>query len=381
MSCRSTPANSAIFTLVRYDSDFLDDHQRSSVYHALKKAAARWTPTPQPPSEEEWKTWLSMMSEQVRIKPGIPYRTKTRILDRLDKARFQTPPNGSEFAAMKYFDTQLAHKTKWAMTDQAVQIGGWVGADEDTVKAVIAKHRAEYLALPKRLRPSIPEQFVKGWKATSMNAPKDDATIYSHWKASDPSNYDSTIKFEKYVVFDLETTGFSPKNSHIIEIGAVIYDADGVELERWDSFIRPPLNEEGELDTGPTEIHNIFPDDVRDAPTFSEIADEIRERFKGACVVGHNIGFDTKHLRASLDNDAAVRGGRRGDYPWVSSADTYWEGARTIENIPNNQLSTIAPALGFSYTEGHRALHDAVATGEVFFEMKKRRQALSTQDK
>ncbi len=370
---RSSPAVSAIFTLSRTSAPFLDDLQRASAYQSLVKAAGRWTPTPQPPSEEEWQTWVSGMSEQVRIKPGIPERTKTRVIDRLNKAMTQALPSGSEFAAMKYFETQLNHKTRWAMQEQAMQIGGWVGASEETVQTVIARHRAEYLAMPKRQRPEVPEQFVKGFRLTSPNVPRDDATIYSHWKASDSSNYESDAQFTKYVSFDLETTGFSAKNSHIIEIGAVFYDADGNELERWSSLIRPPLNEEGVLDTGPTDVHGIFPEDVADAPTFAELSDEIRERFQGACVVGHNIGFDTHHLHSSLSKDAVAHGKEMKKDPWVATADTYWEAARTMDDVPNNQLSTVAAKLGYSYTDGHRALHDAVVTGEVFFGLKRKR--------
>jgi len=374
MSCTSTSANSAIFTLSRFVSDHLDDPQRKSLYHSLKKAATRWEPSPQNPTVDEWKMWLSETSERVRLNPDLPSYAKSRVISRLDKARFDEPPKGSDFAAMKYFDTQII-KSKYALKDQASQISAWIGVPMEDVQAKVKMFREEYLALPRSQRPATPREFTKGFKQTSPNAPKDEATIYAHWRASDPNVYETRKNFDKYVSFDLETTGFSTKDCYIIEIGAVFYDSEGNETERWESFIRPPVNAEGVIDTGPTDIHNIFPKDVENAPTFADLADEIEQRFSGACVIGHNVGFDTKHLRAALTKNDRINGRKRQGDPWLAAADTYWEAARRNTDLPNSKLSTVAESLGVPYTDGHRALHDAVVCGDVFFVVKGRNEA------
>jgi DNA polymerase III epsilon subunit family exonuclease len=369
MSCTSTPANSAIFTLSRFSSEYLDDTQRKNLFHTLKRNATRWKPTPQQPTVEEWKEWLTEVSEQVRTNSDIPSYSKSRIISRLDRARFDDPPKGADFAALKYFEKQLV-KSKYALRDQASQIGAWYGVGYDTVQDTIQKYREEYLEAPKNNKPHVPESYVKGWRNTSPNVPKDEATIYGHWKAEDPSNYELTNTYIKYVAMDLETTGISTKDSHIIEIGCVIYDNEGNELERWQSFVKPPANENGEIDTGPVHVHGIKPEDLSDAPTFEELAPEIERKFKNTILIGHNVSFDTKHLRVSFNNLAEAKGLEKEKMPWISAADTYWKAARHHGHLENSKLATIAKELGISYTDGHRALHDAAVSGEVFFKLR-----------
>ena len=45
---------------------------------------------------------------------------------------------------------------------------------------------------------------------------------------------------EDYVVFDIETTGFSPVNNRIIEIGAVKV-SDGEIVDRFSTFVNPDV--------------------------------------------------------------------------------------------------------------------------------------------
>ena len=69
------------------------------------------------------------------------------------------------------------------------------------------------------------------------------------------------------VFFDLETTGTDPATDRIVEIAALRVEPDG----RREMKTRR-INPEREIPPEATEIHNIRDEDVRDAPTFRQVA-------------------------------------------------------------------------------------------------------------
>jgi len=94
-------------------------------------------------------------------------------------------------------------------------------------------------------------------------------------------------------VVDVETTGFSPKlHDRVVEIAIVRLTAQGERLDEYETLVNP------ERDVGPTHIHGITAQDVRDAPTFSDVSGDVAARLQGAIFVGHNVGFDSRFLTA-----------------------------------------------------------------------------------
>ncbi len=86
---------------------------------------------------------------------------------------------------------------------------------------------------------------------------------------------------------DLETTGTTATGDRITEIGIVRVE-DGQLVEEWSSLVNPECSipEEIQVLTG---ISNAM---VRGAPTFSQLAREVRERLEGHLFVAHNARFD-----------------------------------------------------------------------------------------
>ena len=98
-----------------------------------------------------------------------------------------------------------------------------------------------------------------------------------------------------FTVFDVETTGMSPANDRIVQIGAVRIDKDGF-VSRFQSLINPGRH----IPTGVVCVHHITDEMVAKSPTFSRIGREFLEFAKDSTLVAHNARFDLGFLQESL---------------------------------------------------------------------------------
>jgi DNA polymerase-3 subunit epsilon len=106
------------------------------------------------------------------------------------------------------------------------------------------------------------------------------------------------------VFFDLETTGMNINNDRIVEVSYLkVYPNGNEETKTYRVNPCMPIPKET------TAIHNISDEDVKDAPTFGEIAQTLANVFKGADIAGFNLHkFDLpllaeEFLRADVDFD------------------------------------------------------------------------------
>lgn len=85
------------------------------------------------------------------------------------------------------------------------------------------------------------------------------------------------------VVFDIESTGVSPRKDRIIELAAIKLMPDGEEIPKcWLMNPGVPIPPET------TAIHGISDEIVKDCPTFADKAEEIFEFFRGCDLSGFN---------------------------------------------------------------------------------------------
>lgn len=101
-----------------------------------------------------------------------------------------------------------------------------------------------------------------------------------------------------FVVFDLETTGFSPVNDRVIEIGAVKV-RDGKKLGERTWLINPQRS----IPWYVQKVHNISMDMLKDKPTFAEVYPEFLEFIDGAVLIAHNAPFDVRFLAAEAQRN------------------------------------------------------------------------------
>ena len=86
------------------------------------------------------------------------------------------------------------------------------------------------------------------------------------------------------VFFDLETTGTDPQQDKIVEISALRIAPDGTRESR-----TRRLNPERPIPAGASAVHGIRDQDVRDEPTFGQIARSLLDFLAGSDLAGFNV--------------------------------------------------------------------------------------------
>ena len=154
-----------------------------------------------------------------------------------------------------------------------------------------------------------------------------------------------------YAVVDLETTGTDVESDEIVSLAVVRLGADGVELDRFASLVRPA----GPIPAEAAAVHGIDDASVADAPSFSEVAGELVGFLDGAVFVAHNAGFDLPLLE-----HAFARAGIR--YRPDGIACTL-DAFRLLEPVErSHRLESLCQRHGVPLDDAHDARGDALAT-------------------
>ena len=156
-----------------------------------------------------------------------------------------------------------------------------------------------------------------------------------------------------FVVFDIETTGFSAVNDRIIEIGAVKVE-NGMITEKFSEFVNPERPIPFEIE----KLTSINDRMVEDAPNISVILPKFMDFCGGSVLVAHNADFDTGFIRHNCEVL-----GLPYDYTYV---DTLGIARSFLEGLKNYKLDTVVEAMGCTLANHHRAVDDAGATADVF---------------
>ena len=110
------------------------------------------------------------------------------------------------------------------------------------------------------------------------------------------------------VFFDLETTGINITHDRIVEISFLKVHPNGKE-----EIKSRRINPEIPIPPQATAIHGITDDDVKDCPTFKQVARSLADQLEGCDLAGFNSSrFDVpmlaeEFLRAGVDFDMSRR--------------------------------------------------------------------------
>ena len=156
-----------------------------------------------------------------------------------------------------------------------------------------------------------------------------------------------------FVVFDIETTGFSPLTCKIIEIGAVRVE-NGKITDRFSTFVNPKVPIPFRIE----QLTSIGDAMVMDAPPIEEVLPEFLKFCEGSVMVAHNADFDMGFIiencnRLEIPND-------------FTYVDTVGMARFLLPALNRFKLDTVAKAVGVSLDHHHRAVDDAECTARIF---------------
>ena len=156
-----------------------------------------------------------------------------------------------------------------------------------------------------------------------------------------------------FVVFDIETTGLSPKECKITEIGAIKIE-HGEITDKFSQLINPGVP----IPPNITDLTGITDEMVADKPHIDSVLPEFLEFCHGCAVVAHNAQFDCGFIRynaAELNLEFHNK-----------TVDTLKLSRELFPNERKHSLDAICKRLGVSLENHHRAVDDATATAEIF---------------
>ena len=155
------------------------------------------------------------------------------------------------------------------------------------------------------------------------------------------------------IFFDLETTGLDISKDSIVEICYIRVEPNGNEEAR-----SMRINPEMHIPEVASSVHGITDDDVKDCPTFADVAPQLAATFEGCDLAG----FNSNRFDLPLLAEEFMKAGVNIDLSHVQAID--------VQNIYHKlEKRTLAAAYKFycgrDLENAHSALADTQATYEV----------------
>lgn len=158
-----------------------------------------------------------------------------------------------------------------------------------------------------------------------------------------------------YVLLDLETTGLSPEQDHILEVGALEIQS-GEIVREYTELVNFP----GAI---PLQIREIT--GIQEAmltgqgKDICEVLQTLFEMLSGKTVCVYNAAFDISFLRKEAERNHIA-------FPVFRTMDLLQEAKNKIDGLENYKLETVAKHLGIHCGQVHRAMDDCRLLYEVF---------------
>ena len=158
---------------------------------------------------------------------------------------------------------------------------------------------------------------------------------------------------DPYVVFDIETTGFSPLSDRIIEIGAVKV-VNGTITDKFSTFVNPDIPIPFRIE----QLTSINDSMVLPAPKIDKVLPDFLKFCEGCALVAHNASFDVSFIAHNAEELGL---------PFDPTVlDTVTLARVLLPQLNRYKLDTVAKAMNVSLENHHRAVDDAGATAEIF---------------
>ena len=160
-----------------------------------------------------------------------------------------------------------------------------------------------------------------------------------------------------FVALDTETTGLIAEKCRIIEIGAVKFSKTGI-VSRFSTLINPKEIIPPQI----SEITGITASMLEGKPQVSDICDDFIKFLDDTIIVGHNIQFDLRFLKAEFE--------RIGKLPLKNQViDTLQFARWALPEQKQFKQTVLADLFAIEVKNAHRAFEDAEICGNIFLNL------------
>ena len=165
------------------------------------------------------------------------------------------------------------------------------------------------------------------------------------------------VRDVSFVVVDCETTGVSPSSDRILQIAAVVVNAQGELIDSFDTIVKPESPDE--YVHGAEHIHGISPFHVQQGMPLRRALERLIEIAEGRIFTAHNAPFDVGFIHAEAERVGI-------SYRFDKYIDTLTLSRRLdTEKIRRHTLDALCEHYGIIRERAHEALSDATATASV----------------
>lgn len=163
-----------------------------------------------------------------------------------------------------------------------------------------------------------------------------------------------------FAVVDLETTGNDPLKDHIIEL-SIVFVKNNEVISSYSTL----LSDASDIPAFVTELTSITLEDIKGAPKFNDISNEVYELLENCCFIAHNIEFDLNFLKVAFQNTGI-------HFQPHLTLDTVDLSKIFFPTLSSYQLGMLSETLNLSLKHAHRAYDDALATAKLFIKILER---------
>ncbi len=169
---------------------------------------------------------------------------------------------------------------------------------------------------------------------------------------------DIDLKEATYVVFDIETTGFSNEYDEIIEVAACKV-RNGAIVSTYQNFVNPHRK----LSEKTTALTSITDEDVANAPEIKQVLEEFFKYSEGSILVAHNAIFDVPFMYAKAKRE----GVSHEEYPVIDTLNLFRN--CYYNEVKKFNLEVLASYFKVKQDHHHRAEDDTRVTAQCFIAM------------
>ncbi len=216
---------------------------------------------------------------------------------------------------------------------------------------------------------------MKFWKTKNDRLLDDPATLDAirDYLELDWGKKHKDILEQRYVVFDLETTGLDPKADRILSFAFITVDQGAIFLkQRLEGFIG--LERDAAIKA--SDIHHITKTDMALGLPEPEFALEALKLIGNSALVGHHVAFDVACLNAVLETHFGMS-------LQNATVDTAQLGARLENPLMGGYggkkafkgLDALCKEYGVQPEARHSASGDALTTAMLFLKLMKKAKA------